>query len=113
MRGLIIVGLVLAYTALTVLASVGFKTSAGASDWRGFFSGQVVGNLAGFASVLALTGLLRLVPIHIAYPATQGLAVVGVQVISAWLLFNETIDPLQWVGTVFVVGGIVLIGGRG
>ena len=113
MRSLAIVALVLAYTSLTVLASVGFKNSAASSEWRGFLAGQVVGNLAGFASVLALTGLLRLVPIHVAYPLTQGLAVIGVQVVSAWLLFNEAIQPLQWVGTALVVTGIVLIGSRG
>ncbi|MBC7257480.1 MAG: hypothetical protein H5T66_15385, partial [Chloroflexi bacterium] len=75
-------------------------------DW------QVVGNLAGFLGVLSLTGLLRLVPLHVAYPLTVGLAVVGVQVVAAGALFRETISPAQWVGTGLIVLGILLIGGH-
>jgi multidrug transporter EmrE-like cation transporter len=46
---------------------------------------------------------------HVAYPVTQRLAVIGVQVLAAWLLFRETIAPHQWLGTALVVAGIALI----
>lgn len=56
--------------------------------------------------------LLRYVPMHIAYPVTMGLALIGVQVFAAWLFFRESIGLLQWVGTGLVIAGIVLIGAR-
>jgi len=101
--------LFLGHLAFTTLASVGFKLSSASSGWRGFLLWQIAGNLAGFVGVLALTGLLRLIPLHVAYPVTQGLALIGVQVVAARLLFRETIQPLQWVGTGLVVAGIALI----
>lgn len=109
MRALRIGALILGHMILSTLASVGFKLSSASSDWRGFWLWQILGNLAGFAGVLALTALLRLIPLHVAHPVTHGLAVVGVQVFAAWLLFRESIGPLRWLGTGFVVTGIVLI----
>ena len=98
--------------AFNVLANTGFKYSAISPNWRGFLTWQVVGNLAGFVTVLTLTGLLRFIPMHVAYPVTAGLSVIGVQVIAARILFHESITPAQWWGTLFVVVGILLIGGR-
>ncbi len=95
-----------------VLASTGFKLSAQSPDWRRFLFWQIVGNLSGFIAVLTLTGILRYVPLSVAYPVTMGLAVVGVQVLAAALLFRETVSPAQWLGTALVVAGILLIGGR-
>ena len=112
MRALRIGALVAFHTVLSTLLSTGLKLSAASSDWRRFWLWQIAGNMAGFAGVLALTGLLRLVPLHVAHPVTQGLAVIGVQVFAARILFRETIDPLQWVGTGLVIAGIVLISAR-
>ena len=95
-----------------VLANVSFKFSAVSDTWRGFIFWQVLGNLAGLSTVLTLTGLLRFMPLHVAYPVTAGLAVIGVQVVAAGLIFNEPITPAQWLGVLLVVAGIVLIGGR-
>ena len=93
-----------------IVANTSFKMSAASSGWRGFLTWQIVGNLAGLATVLTLTRLLRFVPLHIAYPVTAGLAVIGVQVVAARWLFSETISSTQWLGTVVIVVGIVLIG---
>jgi multidrug transporter EmrE-like cation transporter len=95
-----------------IVANSSFKASATSASWRGFLLWQVVGNLAGFVTVLTLTAILRSVPLHIAFPVTTGLAVIGVQVVGARLLFNEQISPAQWAGTLLVVTGIALIGGR-
>jgi multidrug transporter EmrE-like cation transporter len=95
-----------------IVANSSFKLSATSPNWRSFLVWQVVGNLAGFITVLTLTGLLRFHPLHVAYPVTTGLAVIGVQVMGAGLLFREAITPAQWLGTLLVVAGIVLIGGR-
>jgi len=95
-----------------IVANASFKVSAVSSNWRDFLIWQVIGNLAGFATVLTLTGLLRYIPLHMAFPVTTGLAVLGVEVIAAGLLFHEAISPVQWLGTLLVVSGIVLICGR-
>lgn len=95
-----------------IVANASFKLSAASPTWRGFLTWQVVGNLAGLITVLTLTGLLRFVPLRVAYPVTAGLAVIGVQVIAAKLLFHEPISSTQWLGTLLVMVGIVLIGGR-
>lgn len=105
-------GLICANAVFSILANASFKVSAHSPSWRSFLTWQVIGNLAGFVGVLTLTGLLRYVPLHVAYPVTSGLAVIGVQVIAARWVFQESVSPAQWLGTAFVVLGIVLIGGR-
>jgi multidrug transporter EmrE-like cation transporter len=95
-----------------VIANAGFKLSAASPTWRGFLLWQVVGNLAGLITVLTLTGLLHFVPLRVAYPVTAGLAVIGVQVVAAGLLFHEPISSTQWLGTCLVLAGIVLVGAR-
>lgn len=95
-----------------VVANASFKVSADSRTWREFLFWQVIGNLAGLVTVLTLTGLLRHLSLHVAFPLTTGLTVVSVQVVAAWWLFRETITPAQWVGTLLIVAGIFLIGGR-
>jgi multidrug transporter EmrE-like cation transporter len=92
-----------------IIANAGFKNSASSPNWNGFLIWQIVGNIAGFITVLTLTGLFRLIPVSVAYTVTTGLAVVGVQVIVARILFQEAISSGQWLGTAFVVIGIALI----
>ncbi|MCJ7623613.1 MAG: hypothetical protein MUO76_08920 [Anaerolineaceae bacterium] len=107
-----VIGLFATHMFLTAFATAGFKFSAASGDVRGFWFWQVLGNLAGFGTVLALTGLLRVFPLHVAYPACQGLAILAVNLISARLVFRETITPLQWLGTVLIITGIVLVTSR-
>lgn len=104
--------LVAANLLFNVIANASFKISAHSPNWRQFLIWQVIGNLSGFITVLTLTGLLRYIPLSIAFPVTTGLAVIGVQVLAAAWFFQETVTPTQWMGTVFVVLGILLIGGR-
>lgn len=92
-----------------IVANASFKMSATSAGWRGFLAWQVIGNLAGFITVLTLTWLLRYLPLHVAYPVTAGLAVIGVQVAAAHWLFGEVISPGQWLGTLLLVVGIVLV----
>lgn len=109
---LIMAALVAVNVTFNIVSSSGFKMSAASSNWRSFLGWQVVGNLAGFVTILALTGLLRYTSLHVAYPITMGLSVVGVQIVAAALFFREGISPLQWLGTLLVVAGIVLISSR-
>jgi multidrug transporter EmrE-like cation transporter len=106
------IGLIGGNLLFNIIANSSFKLSAVSPHWRGFLVWQVIGNLAGFITVLTLTGLLRFQPLHVAYPVTTGLAVIGVQVVGAGLLFREAITPAQWLGSLLVAVGIVLIGGR-
>jgi undecaprenyl phosphate-alpha-L-ara4N flippase subunit ArnE len=101
--------LIAANLLFNIVAQAGFKVSANSPNWRGFLVWQVVGNLAGFIAVLTLTGLLRFIPLSVAYPLTVGLAVIGVQVAAARWLFREAITPAQWVGTLLIALGVVLV----
>jgi len=107
-----VAGLVGSNLLFNIIANASFKMSAASSNWRGFLAWQVVGNLAGLATVITLTWLLKFLPLHVAYPVTVGLAVIGVQVVGAALLFHEPIACRQWAGTLLVALGIFLIGGR-
>jgi multidrug transporter EmrE-like cation transporter len=111
MREVKIAAMLLLHSGLSSLANIGFKLSSASSGWQRFWLWQILGNLAGFAGVLTLTGLMRLMPIHVTYPVTQGLSVLAVQLVVARLVFQETIRPPQWLGTALVIAGIVLIGG--
>ena len=95
-----------------VIGNSGFKLSATSGDARGFWTWQVVGNLAGLASVITITVMLRFLPLSVVFPVTTGLTVIGIQVFAAGFLFRESISPVQWLGTLLVVVGIALIGGR-
>jgi len=95
-----------------VIGNSGFKLSASSGDARGFWTWQVVGNLAGLASVITITVMLRFLPLSVVFPVTTGLTVIGIQVVAAGFLFRESISPVQWLGTLLVVVGISLIGSR-
>ncbi len=111
-HGLTLAALFGANLVFNVVANASFKVSASSTNWRGFLLWQVIGNLAGLITVLTLTALLRYIPLAVAYPVTVGLAVIGVQVVGALILFRETISLMQWAGTLLIVIGILLIGGR-
>ncbi len=104
--------LLLANLFFNIVANASFKYSVLSHDWQHFLSWQILGNLAGFITVITLTGLLRFIPLSIAYPICTGLAVIGVQVASAKFLFGEPVTSAQWLGTLLIVAGIILISGR-
>ncbi len=109
---IITITLVLGNLLFNIVANASFKFSSSSSGWRSFLAWQIVGNLAGLITVLTLTGLLRYIPLHVAFPVTIGLSVIGVQVVAAGWLFHEPITPTQWLGTMLTLGGILLIGRR-
>jgi multidrug transporter EmrE-like cation transporter len=97
--------------AFTILASAAFRLSAWGATWRTILGWQVVGNVAGLVTVVTLTGLLRHMPLSIAFAVTTGLSVLGVQVVATSSLFHEPISPLQWTGSMFIMIGIFLAQG--
>jgi multidrug transporter EmrE-like cation transporter len=109
---MLVIALILGNLIFNIVANASFKVSAESANWKGFLFWQVVGNLAGFVTVITLTWLLRFIPLHIAFPVTTGLAVLGVQVIAGIFLFGESISFSQWLGTMLVVFGIILLSGK-
>jgi multidrug transporter EmrE-like cation transporter len=101
--------LILANLLFNVVANVSFKYSAGGATWREFLFWQVVGNLAGLITVITLTWLLRYIPLHIAFPVTTGLTVIGVSLVAGHWIFREDFTNSQFLGTLLVVLGIVLL----
>jgi multidrug transporter EmrE-like cation transporter len=108
MRHIYVLTLIVFTVGVNTAAQIGLKLSAGSHNVRAFLAWQVFGNLAGFLGVLGLTGLLRLIPLHVAYPVTVGLGVVAVTIAAAFV-FREHIGMHQWAGALLVVAGIALI----
>jgi multidrug transporter EmrE-like cation transporter len=108
-NAVVLTALIVGNLVFNIVAQASLKVSANSPNWRSFLVWQIAGNLAGFITVLTLTGLLRFIPLSVAYPLTVGLAVIGVQVAAARLLFHESVAPAQWLGTLLVAFGIVLI----
>jgi multidrug transporter EmrE-like cation transporter len=111
-NAVILIVLLASNVVFQVIGNSGFKLSASSGDARGFWTWQVVGNLAGLASVITITVMLRFLPLSVVFPVTTGLTVIGIQVVAAGFLFRESISPVQWLGTLLVVVGIFLIGSR-
>ena len=102
--------LLLCYLVVVTAANVFLKLSAGAGAIWYFLVMQIAGNLAGFVGVLAYTGLLQTLPLHIAFPITRGLVVLGIQLAASLLFFHEVVRPREAVATVLVAAGIILVG---
>jgi multidrug transporter EmrE-like cation transporter len=89
-------------------AHVCLKLSAARRGAKAFILWQVLGNGAGFIGVLAYTAFLRGMSLHAAYPLTEGLSAVGVQLAGGMLIFRERITARAWAGTCLILSGIVL-----
>jgi multidrug transporter EmrE-like cation transporter len=96
--------------AFATTANILLKHSAIAVSMPAFIAFQIAGNLIGFAGILAYTGLLRKLPLHVAFPLTQGLAAIGILVFGSVLIFREAFSVKEGVGCALVIAGIVLIG---
>ncbi len=105
----LVLSLIVVNLAFNILANASFRISALSSNWRGLLTWQVIGNLAGLATVITLTWLLRYMPLSVAFPLTTGLTVLGVQFVAASWIFKEPISERQWVGTLLLVVAIWLI----
>jgi multidrug transporter EmrE-like cation transporter len=92
-----------------IVANAAFRISARSATWGDVVAWQILGNLAGFVTVLSLTGLLRYMPLAVAFPITTGISILGVQVVAAKWLFQEPINLLQWTGAVLIGIGVFLV----
>ena len=103
-------GFLLCYLLFVTAANVFLKLSADAHDTRIFLLMLAAGNLAGFVGVLAYTGLLRTLPLHVAFPLSRGLVVLGVQLLASVVFFRERFSPKETAAVVLVAAGIILVG---
>ena len=103
-------GFLLCYLVFVTAANILLKLSADAHDAGPFLLLLAAGNLAGFAGVLVYTGLLRTLPLHVAFPVSRGLVVLGVQVVGALIVFHESFRITEVVGAVVVTAGVILVG---
>jgi multidrug transporter EmrE-like cation transporter len=103
-------GLLLGYLVFVTGSNVLLKMSAGTGEtWR-FILLFAAGNLTGFIGVLAYTGLLRTLPLHVAFPLSRGLVVLGVQIVGALVVFHEAFTLREAGGVLLVTAGIILVG---
>jgi multidrug transporter EmrE-like cation transporter len=100
--------LILFFTLTSSFATVGFKLST-AGGVKQFLLWQAAANLTSFLGVLALSWVYKTVPVHIAYPLSQALVIISIQIVVARLVFREAITPWQWAGTAFILVGILLV----
>jgi multidrug transporter EmrE-like cation transporter len=98
------------YCIFVTAANALLKLSANASDVWLFLVFQAAGNLAGLGGVLLYTGLLRRMPLHLAFPLSRGVGVLGVQLFASLLVFREVFKPTEAVGALVVAAGIILVG---
>lgn len=93
----------------SIVANAAFRISARSPAWSDVVTWQLVGNLAGFMTVICLTGMLRYVPLAIAFPVMTGMSILGVQIVAARWLFQEPITSLQWAGALLIGLGVILV----
>ena len=105
----IVLGLVLVNQIVNVGATACFAASAHADKWRTFVFWQIVGGLFGLGVQLSFAGLVRFWSLTAANVIGIGVAFVSAQLFVAYLIFNESFQVPQWIGTAFVFVGLVLV----
>jgi len=105
----IVLGLALVNQIVNVGATACFAASAHADKWRTFVFWQVIGGLFGLGVQLSFAGLVRFWSLTAANVIGIGVAFVSAQLFVAYLIFNESFQAPQWLGTAFVFVGLVLV----
>jgi multidrug transporter EmrE-like cation transporter len=105
----VVTGLLVLNLLFNIIANASFRISAHSPAWRGILFWQIIGNLAGFITVITLTGLLRYMPLSIAFPLSTGLSIIGVQLAAAKYMFHEPITLANWAGSLLIAIGIFLV----
>jgi multidrug transporter EmrE-like cation transporter len=109
MEKLIPVFFVLGHTVMNVFSNIFYKKSADVKGIARFGLWQIVAGTFSFIGVLSYTFSLKYLPVSVAFPVTQGLAVVGVTIIGAWLVYKEKIQRIQWLAMALITIGILFV----
>jgi multidrug transporter EmrE-like cation transporter len=104
----IVVLLLAANMAANTVAHIFLKRSAAGVGAKRFLFWQAAGNIVSFLGVITYTVLLKRMPLHAAYPLTEGLTAIGVLVAGSLLFYKEAIRPIAWAGAGLVLAGVVL-----
>ncbi len=102
--------LLVCYFLFVTASNVFLKLAAEAHQAWAFLAMFAAGNLAGFVGILAYTGLLRTLPLHVAFPLSRGLVVLGVQLLASVVFFRERFTLREAGGVALVTAGIILVG---
>jgi multidrug transporter EmrE-like cation transporter len=104
-QGLILLVTVLLTAGLNTLAQTLLKLGAG----KDLFNLNLAGGLVayGLSTILYITALGKL-ELSFAYPTIIGITLISTVTVST-LFLGEIVSPLQWLGTLAIMGGIVLI----
>jgi multidrug transporter EmrE-like cation transporter len=102
--------LLVCYFLFVTGSNVFLKLSADAHETWVLAVMFAAGNLAGFVGILAYTGLLRSLPLHVAFPLSRGLVVLGVQLLASLVFFRETFTLREAGAVALVTAGIILVG---
>jgi drug/metabolite transporter (DMT)-like permease len=105
----LVLGILIANQFFNVGSTACFAASAHADRIKVFVFWQIVGGLFGLGVQLSYAGLVRYWSLPAANVLGIGLAFVSVQAFTAYLIFHESFNRSQWVGTAFVFAGIVLV----
>jgi multidrug transporter EmrE-like cation transporter len=102
--------LLVCYFLFVTASNVFLKLSADSRETWVFLTMFAAGNVAGFVGILAYTGLLRTLPLHVAFPLSRGLVVLGVQLAASLVFFHERFTLKEAGAVALVTAGIVLVG---
>lgn len=104
-QGLILLLTVLLTAGLNTLAQTLLKLGAG----KDLINLNLAGGLVayGLSTILYITALGKL-ELSFAYPTIIGMTLIATVAVSTFFL-GEIVSPLQWLGTLVIMGGIVLI----
>ena len=105
----VVLALAVVNQAVNVGATACFAASAHADRFRTFLFWQVIGGIFGLGVQLSFAGLIRFWSLTAANVIGIGVAFISVQLFAAYLLFNESFQVPQWVGTGLVFVGLVLV----
>lgn len=109
MRDIRFLGLVLLNQITNVGATTGFALSGRSPDMRRFLAWQIMGSFFGLGTQLTFAGMVRFSSIELANAIGIGLAFVTVQVVTAEVFFHAGLSAVQWLGTLLVFTGILLL----
>jgi drug/metabolite transporter (DMT)-like permease len=105
----LVFGILVANQFFNVGSTACFAASAHADRIKVFVFWQIVGGFFGLGVQLSYAGLVRYWSLPAANVLGIGLAFVAVQAFTAYLIFHESFQRPQWVGTAFVFVGIILV----
>ncbi len=95
--------------AFNVGATACFAASGHAERLRAFVFWQIVGGFFGLGVQITFAGIVRYWSLTAANVWGIGVAFVSAQLFAAYLIFNETFQLPQWLGTALVFAGVILI----